>query len=159
MIFINKKNLTGFFIIIISSIILLEIILRISGAFYTSSIIDKQDYKGKTIIVCAGDSFTYGVGVPRGYDYPSILEKKLEDQNVKVINIGEPGANTSVVYNRLEKLLSKIRPEYVILMAGVNNLWNFKDKYENRNFFIKIISELKIIRLFRFLKYRDNKVP
>ena len=154
--FINKKNLTGFFVIILISIILLEIILRISGSFYTSSIINKEDYKDKTVIVCAGDSFTYGVGVPRGFDYPSILEKKLNNKDIKVINIGEPGANTSVVYNRLEILLSKIRPDYVILMAGVNNLWNFKDKYEKQNFFIKIISELKIMRLLRFLKYRDN---
>ncbi|MCK9474438.1 MAG: hypothetical protein M0R46_00830 [Candidatus Muirbacterium halophilum] len=141
-----------FFLIIFLSIIFLEIFLRVFGLFYKTSIFIPEEYKNKKIIVCAGDSFTYGVGVPRGFDYPSVLEKKLNNIDIKVINIGEPGANTAIVKNKIEELFYKVKPEMVIIMAGVNNSWNFRDVNIENNFFIQYFSDFKIFRLWRFIK-------
>lgn len=73
------------------------------------------------IIVCFGDSLTFGTGASIGMDYPSQLAKMLGRQ---VINKGVPGDTTSSALLRLKiDVLSK-NPDIVLITLGGNDLKN-----------------------------------
>ncbi len=81
-------------------------------------------------IVCVGDSFTYGLGAPRGQDYPSqlraLLRRRRPDLPPEVISLGVPGANSSQLLSRLlaPDALRRYHPDLVLLQAGASNWWN-----------------------------------
>ncbi len=54
---------------------------------------------GKNVIVCFGDSLTYGWGSDRGYDYPAQLETNLNGQ-YDVINAGIMGEKGDAIMSR-----------------------------------------------------------
>jgi lysophospholipase L1-like esterase len=85
--------------------------------------------RGAPVILCLGDSHTFGAGVEQGESYPARLEAKLRDQGyrVNVVNLGAPGTNTSEIRRRLPELLKDYEPAAVIVLASVNNGWNRKD--------------------------------
>jgi hypothetical protein len=74
-------------------------------------------------VLCVGDSYTYGVGAPRGESYPDHLRRLLGD-GWAVVNEGWPGSNSSMMAERLPAWLSEDRPDVVIVMAGMNNQHN-----------------------------------
>ena len=74
-------------------------------------------------VLCVGDSYTYGIGAPQGESYPDHLRRLLGD-GWAVVNEGWPGANSSMMAERLPAWLSEARPDVVIVMAGMNNQHN-----------------------------------
>src|ERR1041385_2490074 len=83
-------------LIIVLSLLLLEFILQI-GAIFVWHYYRKDDHvlqHGKKVILCVGDSFTYGIGsrTPEG-SYPAQLQKILNQDSWRVINAGWPGQN------------------------------------------------------------------
>ena len=84
---------------------------------------------GAAVILCLGDSHTYGAGVTLAESYPAKLEAKLRDRGFKVsvVNAGAPGYNTSELRRRLPDWLQTYAPAVVIVLAGVNNGWNRAD--------------------------------
>jgi hypothetical protein len=74
-------------------------------------------------ILCIGDSWTYGIGAPKGEAYPDHLRRVLGD-GWTVVNRGWPGASSSHVAARLPGWLTEFRPAVVIAMAGANNWHN-----------------------------------
>ncbi|MFH1619537.1 MAG: tetratricopeptide repeat protein [bacterium] len=97
----------------------LEAAFRAAGLFFPSprAIPRRQ---GEHVILCEGDSATFGVG---GIAYPLQLERILNsrpamDIRFRVINHGIPGSNTTQIYERLAYDIAKIRPDTVIIIAG-----------------------------------------
>lgn len=84
---------------------------------------------GAPVILCLGDSHTYGAGVDEAESYPSRLEGILRGRGygVRVVNLGAPGTNTSQIRRRLPGLLDAYEPAAVVVLAGVNNGWNRRD--------------------------------
>jgi tetratricopeptide (TPR) repeat protein len=80
------------------------------------------------VIVCLGDSFTYGLGAGYKNSYPvqleDILNKKAGRGKFKVFNLGIPGSNSSMVVSRLEESIKKFKPDLVIVAIGANDTWN-----------------------------------
>ncbi len=72
------------------------------------------------VIVCFGDSLTYGTGAPTGSDYPSRLGSLL---GRPVVNLGRPGDTTATALTRLDKVLA-LKPAAVLLTLGGNDLKN-----------------------------------
>lgn len=115
------------------------------------------------IILCIGDSFTYGINVKPEEKYPKILEKLLNGQNLAekytVINLGRPGASSGYAAASLEKWLKHFEPEIILILTG----WNCNDydfaKYSirknNKKEFEKIRFYLFInrFRVYRLVKY------
>jgi len=81
------------------------------------------------VILCLGDSHTYGAGVEEQEAYPARLEALLRERglSVNVVNMGAPGTNTSEIRRSLPGLLERYSPVVVIVLAGINNGWNVKD--------------------------------
>jgi lysophospholipase L1-like esterase len=84
---------------------------------------------GAPVIVCLGDSHTYGAGVAPAEAYPALLAELLHSQGyrVNVVNLGAPGTNTSEIRRRLPDLLDQFHPVAIVVLASVNNGWNRRD--------------------------------
>jgi len=80
-------------------------------------------------ILCAGDSFTYGLGASsRSKDYPGQLNDLFlrSGGHYAVLNAGVPGTNTALMLRRLPQALEQTHPSAVIIMSGSNNYWNLQ---------------------------------
>lgn len=80
-------------------------------------------------VLCLGDSFTYGLGVPFKENYPSQLETLLNVNNkgkkFVVINYGRLTTNSSILLNKLPFYLEDIKPDIIVLLIGGANEWNY----------------------------------
>ncbi len=124
------------------------------------------DNGGGRVILCAGDSFTYGIGAPAGESYPDSLQRLLDakfgDGAYRVVNAGVPAQNSSELAANMEALLEKYRPAVLLVLTGTNN-YSLRDS----NFFLFAPSEvsraellalktdalLSEFKLYRLLKY------
>ena len=73
------------------------------------------------IIICFGDSLTFGTGASKGMDYPSQLAKMI---GRPVINKGIPGDTTSRALWRLKRDVLSKNPDIVLITLGGNDLKN-----------------------------------
>ena len=73
------------------------------------------------IIICFGDSLTYGTGADKGRDYPSQLAIMIRKP---VINKGLPGDTTASAISRLNKDVLSKNPDIVLITLGGNDLKN-----------------------------------
>jgi lysophospholipase L1-like esterase len=106
---------------------ILEVGLRLGGWYLQS----RQDaansralrQKAEVTILCLGESTT--AGAPPHGDYPSQLEKILNDKGLgvrfRVINGGLSGGRTYHIVAALDKNLRQYNPDIVITMMGVND--------------------------------------
>lgn len=81
-------------------------------------------------ILCLGDSNTFGMGAVPQRSYPARLEVMLQtrwpQRQIRVINAGVPGFNSSNVLHQLLRSLREARPDVILVWVGVND-WNFFD--------------------------------
>lgn len=109
-------------------------------------------------ILCLGDSNTFGLGAKTQDSYPRQLEQLLlsrwPERRIQVINRGIPSFNSSQVLDRLPDFLEQTQPDFVLLMVGANDAWNFSKVDDATRQLIKIplLTHLKI-RLDRGLSY------
>lgn len=77
---------------------------------------------GSRLVLCLGDSVTWGVEVEAAQAYPALLQDLLRRQHPgagwRVINAGVPGINSSEVRTRLGRELQRRRPAVVLIMTG-----------------------------------------
>ncbi len=73
------------------------------------------------VIICFGDSVTYGQGVQRGEDFPSLLGRMT---GRTVINAGVPGDTTADGLKRLGKDVLRRRPHLVVIELGANDYFH-----------------------------------
>jgi len=82
----------------------------------------------EVVILCVGDSHTWGAGVERDASYPAQLETALRARyprrRIRVENLGVPGVNSAYVVRRLERQLIELQPDLVLVWVGANNFWN-----------------------------------
>ena len=80
------------------------------------------------VILCVGDSFTWGVGASDpAHSYPSRLASLLagsEAGPVRVVNQSLPGRNSREVLERLDSHLEAFRPALVYVLVGMNDQWS-----------------------------------
>ena len=95
-----------------------ELTLQLVAA--TSRVRLRASHQGPPVeILCVGDSHTYGLGVKAWESYPG----QLASAGV-VVNAGIPGTNSAQLRARLGDWLLEHEPFYVVILVGVNNLWN-----------------------------------
>ena len=163
------------FIVILISIsiflLLLEISLRITGWISLKTQDNAGSYaanKDSYIVLCLGDSFTYGVGAPLGQDYPSQLENLLkthaQGKKFKVINAGVCSYNTSQILEKFKEILRRnTKPDLVTFLGGGANYWNYWGyrRYLKDNTFISAVNDylyrIRIYKLGKLLLININK--
>jgi lysophospholipase L1-like esterase len=79
---------------------------------------DKSDYE---IIICFGDSLTFGYGAGSGMDYPSQLARMIHKP---VINAGISGDTTAWALRRLQRDVLSKTPDIVLITLGGNDFKN-----------------------------------
>jgi acyl-CoA thioesterase-1 len=96
------------------------------------------------VIVVFGDSFTAGLGIPRGAAFPARLEAWLRAQGreTHVINAGKSGDTTTAALMRLDKALAD-RPDIVILELGANDALRGVDPAITRNNLAAMITRIQ----------------
>lgn len=144
------KNITGrfcaFLIGLVFILVLLEILLRGIGVDYKKDIYSgspkwhRKDSSSRikdakvSVILCLGNSYTYGLGAPVGKAYPDHLQRMVDSRfgsgKVVVINGGVPNQNTAELLSELEDNIKRFRPRLIILQTGERNWINYH-KIEN----------------------------
>ncbi|MDD2717774.1 MAG: tetratricopeptide repeat protein [Candidatus Wallbacteria bacterium] len=121
------KKLFVFLLGCCSGLILLEGALRLAGL----SIEQQRSGKkagGQIVILCTGDSFTYGYGVGRDETYPaqlqSMLNRKYPGHGFSVVNGGIVGANSRRLLSDFEDKLLCYAPKIVVVQVGGQNRYN-----------------------------------
>lgn len=152
---------------LITFLFLFEIILRTFGYVYYSYRIKNEvpsvDNDNSIKILSLGDSFTFGLGVPKGYSYPEQLGEMLSrednsNQKFIVYNGAIPGCNSSQLSKHLPDFIQKYDPDILVIMIGINN----KDCIQGSNYFLfnsgfktqiyKLDSVLSYMRSYKLLK-------
>ncbi len=116
---------------ILAAVALLEGGLRLAGwaaRRYWESARQQTRQGGGRVILCVGDSLTYGLGALPENSYPRQLERLLRAETGRpytVFNAGVCGDNTRLVLDRLPARLVETRPDVVLVLVGSANLWNF----------------------------------
>jgi len=92
---------------------------------------------GKEHLLCVGDSFTFGLGAPRGKGYPDQLRALLSQQypgRFRVSARAVPGSNSSQLLKSLPRILDKESPDILLVLTGWNdykltesNYWKVAD--------------------------------
>ena len=113
---------------------------------------------GTVRILCIGDSFTFGLGAPKGEDYPAQLERLLKktfpDKDFRVANRGVCAKNTAMILEDLAGLLDATRPDIVTLMVGDPNFWDLRGMKREQGLTARLrgfLSGLHSVKLFRLL--------
>ena len=113
--FLTSKIKSFTVCLLVFSVISLTLIVPVNSSNKISS-------SANTIVVL-GDSLSAGYGVQIESSWPSLLENSIKNKGLsfKVINAGISGDTTSGGLYRLPKLLSKHKPQIVILELGGND--------------------------------------
>jgi lysophospholipase L1-like esterase len=90
---------------------------------------------GGPVVLCVGDSFTYGSGSSSAaMSYPGQLQTWLKTnepgRSWVVRNAGWPGRNSSELLKRLPAFLRETHPQFVCVLVGLNNRWSHRDAEE-----------------------------
>ncbi|MBI5239300.1 MAG: radical SAM protein [Elusimicrobia bacterium] len=144
----------------LAALVLLEAGLRLFGAAQRIALEVPERRPGDSVVLCLGDSFTFGTGAPRDLSYPRQLEKVLNadagPRRFVVVNGGVPGRNTTQLLEALEADLAAVRPDLVILLAGLNNSWNLKGYHAHRGG--RTWSAAALDRLYRIRTFKLAKL-
>jgi acyl-CoA thioesterase I len=79
-----------------------------------------SDDDGRSRIVCLGDSLTAGLGLVESQSYPSVLQKKIDEEDLEfqVVNAGVSGDTTAGGLRRLDWALEGDVRVLVVALGG-----------------------------------------
>jgi hypothetical protein len=129
-------------------VLVLELAFRLGGLWVAAAPVPAPD--GSTVVLCVGDSHTYGRPDPD--NYPAQLERILNERargRYRVINVGVPGMNTAQVRARFERNLAYYRPAIVLHWAGINNFWNIAERGQDESLAARLADESRLVRFVR----------
>ncbi|GJM20174.1 MAG: hypothetical protein DHS20C15_00890 [Planctomycetota bacterium] len=120
-------------------VLVLEGAWQITALIYAAlaaSPLPPTDPDAELVVLCVGDSNTFGLGV-HAQSYPSQLRARLAERYrapVQVVNRGIPGSNSAQVLDGLRADLTPLEPDVeaivpdlVLILAGINDAWNSAD--------------------------------
>jgi lysophospholipase L1-like esterase len=84
---------------------------------------NKLSREKNNIIICLGDSNTFGWNYKYEFSYPFLLERNLlnRNKNIKVLNFGIGGYTVKDGYEYFKENILKIKPKIVIINYGLND--------------------------------------
>lgn len=171
-----RKFIKKFVVMAVFFIIFAEALLQLmAGAVFLISKGQRdrdasENKKNDFIVLCLGDSYTYGVGAGVSLSYPAQLEKVVNESHpssgVRVINYGVPGMNSSTLALNFSKYLDEIKPSIVLVCIGRNDNWNMENvnfddlKIQKNNLFYlnkasSVLIHSRLYKLFRYFTRRN----
>lgn len=89
---------------------------------YRGAEFDEVKPAGVYRVAVMGDSFTYGNGVPEALRFSNLVGERLRDRRIEVLNVGFPGNNWPEHVRTLETRVLRLRPDFVLLQCGSNDI-------------------------------------
>jgi lysophospholipase L1-like esterase len=89
---------------------------------YRGAEFDEVKTPGTYRVAVMGDSFTYGNGVPEDLRFSNLVGDRLRGRRVEVLNFGFPGNNWPEHVRTLETRVLRLRPDFVLLQWGSNDI-------------------------------------
>lgn len=89
---------------------------------YRGAEFDEVKPAGVYRVAVMGDSFTYGNGVPEAERFSNLVGAALADRGIEVLNFGFPGNNWPEHVATLERRVLRLRPDFVLLQWGTNDV-------------------------------------
>lgn len=95
-------------------------------------------------MVVMGDSLMAGVGssTEEGSMGYVIAKSQSQNENIALINLAFPGVGVEDVLDRQVKKAIEEKPDYVVLMIGINDIQNKKGENLFRNYYSQILQKL-----------------
>jgi lysophospholipase L1-like esterase len=131
-----------------------EVGLRVAASFASGRARPDESAEGARVILCIGDSHTYGVHTPEAETYPGHLHRLLEKRKAgryRVLNLGLPGMNSSQVAARFPEWVRSYKPSVAVVLVGLNNIWNDTEMAQGW------VRGLRLYRLTRLLAVRFER--
>jgi lysophospholipase L1-like esterase len=113
-------------VLLIVTLVLAELTLRAASLLATDRATTPAP-DAAHVVLCVGDSHTFGAGLPASEAYPAYLQAFLDAAapgQYAVVNLGIPGMSTTQVLHRLPDLVRSYHPDAVVMWSGVNDSWN-----------------------------------
>lgn len=107
-------------------------------------------------LVCIGDSLTYGYGVPSKSCWTELLKMHL---NMEVKNKGKNGDTTSGILIRSWKDILEEKPDYIIIMAGTNDILMNHPLDSVKDNIILLINEFKENNIIPIIALQPPIIP
>lgn len=133
------KRLRLFLLAVLVALAFAELLLQ-AGYFAMWALGSRPERPAATaagpLVLCIGDSFTYGMGSSSpSKSYPGQLEPLLRAAGddggaMRVENRGWPGRNSREVLEALDGLLTELKPEVVCITVGVNDSWALPERLQ-----------------------------
>jgi lysophospholipase L1-like esterase len=103
--------------------------------------------EGGPVVLCLGDSHTYGWNVRPEDAWPARLQGYLaqHDPQARVVNLGLPGKHSGHLLAELDGYLTDYRPDLVVVLVGANNAWSRKAARGGQ----QALDSLRLVRLLR----------
>jgi len=112
----------------------------------------------KTLLVL-GDSLSAGYGINVKQGWVSLLEERLKEKNISIVNASISGETTAGGKSRLPKLLEQYQPTWVLIELGANDGMrglSLKSMRENLEQMIQFSQQNKAIPILIGMKLPEN---
>lgn len=126
----SRNRVKGLILAVLAPFVLLELVLQAVALYVWLAHRPRAiaGAEGERVILCVGDSLTYGIGasIPER-SYPRQLEHALRQAPAapwRVVNAGWSGQDSREVLQRLDGQLRACSPERVYVLVGLNDYWN-----------------------------------
>jgi acyl-CoA thioesterase-1 len=113
----------------------------------------KLDTTAKRIVMI-GDSLTAGYGLQAGEDFPSVMQRALQEsgKHITIENAGVSGDTTAGGLSRLEwSIAGDKKPDLVIIALGANDMLRGLPVHDTKNNLEKMIETLRTENIPVFL--------
>jgi acyl-CoA thioesterase I len=110
-------------------------------------------------ILILGDSLSAGYGMNVKQGWVSLLEERLKEKNIQVVNASISGETTAGGRSRLPKLLEQHRPTWVLIELGANDGMrglSLKSMQENIEQLVQLSQQNKAIPILIGMKLPEN---
>jgi len=112
----------------------------------------------QTLLVL-GDSLSAGYGINVKQGWVSLLEERLKEKNISIVNASISGETTAGGKSRLPKLLEQYQPTWVLIELGANDGMrglSLKSMRENLEQMIQFSQQNKAIPILIGMKLPEN---
>jgi len=140
---------------VVGSLVAMEAVLQLASLVVGAAVSARGEAAAGqgAVILCVGDSHTFGLPLPEAESYPSQLQVRLDEAygpgGYRVVNLGIPSVNSGFVAKRLERQLAQLDPAVVIVWVGINNLWNAVEMDAGADPWLEWRRQLQRSKLFR----------
>ncbi len=126
--------------------VVIELALQIASLFVSG---DRSGGGSESaLVLCQGDSNTFGLNLPTRSAYPAQLEALIREHGIsaaRVVNRGVPGKSSWVVRDELAADLERFHPRAVVVLCGVND----RDEIRPSGVLDRVLRRSRFVALLR----------